>query len=284
MERVGIERRLPAALLDAIFLGIIVGIVITAVAAIGGTRLAFDVSEELGVPLSVDSFNSDEIWEEFGLEVEAMANDLEAQFRDDFTPEQAEFMSDVMEQTFADSFNPDQFTLQFLLNLDAQLLDDLVDRGFDAVIAAEREDIPADRVNALRDEVKLLMDRFAIGQIVPRVIRFAVWIALIPLLVALGYRFVEAISGRTLGKLALGIVIERADEDDGPPVPSRMLRYAVKNSPLLLGMLAVLTRSPALFALAGLAAVVVVIGSLVMLGAEKRALHDYVAGTAVFRA
>jgi uncharacterized RDD family membrane protein YckC len=282
MERAGFGRRLGSAILDGIILSFIVTVAIVVYAAVGGTRLAFQASEALGVPVNMRTIGSEQVWEEFGREAESMVTELERQFQDDFTPEQAEFMSNVVEDAMADYFRPERISLDYVMNLGPSAVDDAIDTAFDAIIAADREDLDPAKVNALRREVKLLTDRFAIGQIVPRAIRFAVWVVLIPAIVLLAYGFLEAIWGRTLGKLMFQIRIDRAGDDEGSVAANRLLRYAVKYSPVLLAMLAVLTRLPFLVGVAGIAWVVVLFGSLTMLGRDKRAMHDYVAGTAVY--
>ncbi len=282
MERVGIGRRLPAALLDGIAIGILILISLGIYVAVGGTRLMLAASDAIGIPVNLNNVQSDEVWTEFARESELMVEQLSEQFEDDFTQEQAEFMGEILEQTFTGYVTPDQLSLEFIMGLDSNFVDDAIDTGFDAVIAADREDIPADKVNELREEVKVLAERFAVAQIVPRAIQFAVWLLIIPVIVVLGYGFVEAISGRTIGKLMLGLGIERAD-DDGPATPNRLLRYAVKYSPLLFAVLALATRLPVFVAISAISWIVVLVGALMMVAPGKKALHDHVAGTAVLK-
>ncbi|MFW5684020.1 MAG: RDD family protein [Spirochaetota bacterium] len=275
------RRRLPALLLDWLFLGIIIGAAVLVYSLAGGARLAPLARDTLGVPLTYSTIQSQEAWNEFEREVELMAAELEQQVREDFTDEQADFIARTMADAVESYFVPERISPQFVLQLDANLLDDIVDEAFDAVIVADRPDISAAEVNELRAEVKMVMDRLAIGQFVPAAIRFAVWLLLVPVIVVLAYFFPEAIWGRTLGKLALGIEVRA--EGDGAAVPALMLRYAVKLAPFILAILTVATRMPVFLYLSGVSWVVIAIGSLVMIGPEKRALHDYVAGTAVYR-
>jgi len=282
MERTGLGRRLPAALLDWIFVSFITAVVVVIYSVAGGTRLAAQVQQHLGVPITLSSVTSERVWTEFEREAEQMVSDFAAQVQDEFTDEQAEFIARTMAETMERYVEPERVNLEYILQFDARILEGMVDDAFDAVIAADRPDLPPAKVNELRAETKQLMDRFALGQIVPAAVRFAVWLALIPVLTALAYGFTEAVWGRTLGKLVLGIVVER--EDEGPPVPGRMLRYALKYAPMLLVVLTVATRIPFFAFFSGGAAAVILVGSLAMLTPERRALHDYVAGTVVTRA
>lgn len=282
MERAGLARRLPAALLDGLFLGFIVSIVLTIYGIAAGTSLVLQARDEIGLPVTISGLTSDEFWDEFERETESMFAEMEAEFREAFTEEQAEFIGRTMEETVAQYFDPESLTLERILEIDAAVLDQIVDQAFDAVIAAERPDISPQAVNELRADVKQVMDRFALGRLIPATVRFVAWLVLIPLIVALAYGFMEAVWGRTLGKIVVGVAIRREDEE-GALVPALMLRYAIKYAPLLLGLLAVVTRVPFFFFASGIAWIVVLIGALVMIGPERRALHDYAAGTAVFQ-
>lgn len=283
MERIGLGRRLPATLLDGFFLSIIITIAIVIYSLVAGTGLALKARDSLGVPVNFSNVTSDEVWAEFERESERMIEELEARVRTTFTDEQADFVARTMGNRMEEYFTPENLTAECILTLDARVIDDMIDEAFDAVIAAERQDISTAEINELRADVKELVDRFALGQLVPAAIRFAVWLVLLPVLVTLAYGFFEAIWGRTLGKLALGITI-RVEDDDRPAVPAYMLRYVVKYSPLLLAILTVATRIPIFAGIAATSVAVVAIGSLVVLGPQRRALHDYVAGTAVYRA
>jgi uncharacterized RDD family membrane protein YckC len=281
MERAGLGRRLPAIILDALFVGILISIAMFVYSVAGGARLAVRASESLGVPVTFSTMASDQVWDELEREAEQMIRDLERQVRRDFTDEEADFIGRTMADTMEDYIDPETIDLEFVLQLDARVIDEMIDESFDAVIAADRPGIEATEVNALRAEVKQLVDEFALGRIIPDAIRFAVWFVLIPVIVALAYGFTEAVWGRTLGKMVLGIAIRPA-ADTAPAVPGFMLRYALKYAPFLLAILAVATRIPVFVYLSGVTWIVVVFGSLAMIGPERRALHDYVAGTAVY--
>lgn len=282
MERVGFGRRFAAAILDGIFLFILVTIGVVIYAAVGGSRLALDAQRALGVPVTWNSVASEELWMQYERRAEEMVAGMERRVREEFTDEQAEFIGRTLAESFERYFVPERFSLQFFLNLDEDQLDRMVDGAFDSVLAAGRSDIDAAEVNELRREVKVMMDEFALGTIVPRAISFALWLAFLPAIIVLVYGLAEGVFGRTLGKLATGIAVRR-DDGDRAYAGATMLRFAVKYSPLLLVVPGLLLRSPALLAGGAVAVAVVLVGALPMLGSERRAVHDYISGTAVFK-
>ena len=238
--------------------------------------------QALGYPVSWKSLTSDDLWQQYGRRSEEMVRDIEELILEEFTPGQAEFIGRTLGDSMERYFLPDQLSVQFFLDLDEDDLNALVDEGFDSVIAAGRSDIGEADVNRLRAEVKEAMTEFGVGTIVPRAIDFAIWLAFMPVIIVLVYGLGEAVFGRSLGKLATGIAIRR-DDGQRAYVGPLMLRYTIKNSPMLLLTLALLLRSPGLAVAAGVAMVVVFVGTLVMLGPERRAIYDYIARTAVFR-
>ena len=80
MERAGFGRRLPAIILDSLFLIILMGVAMTIYAVIGGTRLGVEAQSALGVDLSWRNLRSQEVWIQYGRRVEEMALDLEKPF------------------------------------------------------------------------------------------------------------------------------------------------------------------------------------------------------------
>ncbi|MEE8441743.1 MAG: RDD family protein [Spirochaetia bacterium] len=282
MERVGVSRRLPAAILDGLFILILAGIGATIYATVGGARLALQAQKALGIPMTWNNLVSEDLWRQYGRRFEEMTGDIERMIQEDFTDEQTEFIGRTLSDSLEDHFAPDRLSVQFLLDLDEDDLNELVDEAFDSVIAAERADISAAKVNLLRDEVKKTMDEFGVGTIVPKVIGFAIGLAFLQAVIILLYGLGEAVFGRSLGKRALGIAISR-DDGERAHAGNYMLRYALKNSPVLLLVLALLLRSPGVAAAAGVSVVVIALGLLVMLGPERRAIYDYIGGTAVVR-
>lgn len=235
------------------------------------------------IPVSWNNLASEDVWLQYGRRSEELVRDIEKIIEKDFTPEQAEFIGRTLGDSMEDYFDPDRFSVQFFLDLDEADLNVLVDEAFDSVLNAGRSDISAAKVNALRSEVKIAMSEFGVGAILPKVIDFAIWLVFLPAIIILIYGLGEAVFGRSLGKLTLGIAIRR-DDGERAYAGNYMLRYAIKNAPMLLLVLALLLRSPGVAASAGVSATVVAIGVLVMFGPERRAIYDYIAGTAVFSA
>jgi uncharacterized RDD family membrane protein YckC len=92
----------------------------------------------------------------------------------------------------------------------------------------------------------------------------------------------EIVLGATPGKLLMGI---RIATDAATPAPYGKLlgRWALKQSPFIVLLLATLLHSTPVFN-AGLAlAGVVAAGTVTALGGSKRAVHDLLTGTAVYR-
>ena len=282
MERSGFGGRFVAAILDGFFLVILVGAAMVIYGTVGGSRLAMDAQRALGVPVTWSTITSERMWSQYEIRTEEMVDRIEAQIQEDFTDEQAEFIGRTLADSVERYFTPEEFSLEFFMNLDEDRLDQIVDNGFDAVLAANRSDIDPADVNALRREVQVLVDEFALGTLLPRAISFAIWLAFLPALIVLLYGLAEGIWGRTLGKLATGLAVRR-DDGERAYAGTTMLRYAVKYSPMLLAILGLLLRSPALLIASAVAAAIVIVGALPMLGPDRRTVYDYISGTAVYR-
>src|SRR5260370_42222302 len=94
------------------------------------------------------------------------------------------------------------------------------------------------------------------------------------------YFLVEGVTGYTVGKLALGIRIGTAEMTPAP-IPKLLLRFCCKHPHFVLGTLGAFTFD-ALSRLGGLLGVVAFFGCFLALGEKKQALHDLIAGTAVY--
>jgi len=99
--------------------------------------------------------------------------------------------------------------------------------------------------------------------------------------ISLVYFLVEGFTGYTLGKFLLGIRIANAD-GTAASISQLLGRYAVKHSSELLRLLGMFLAAPFLFRLGGLAGLIVFIGCFLALSADKQALHDRIAKTAVY--
>jgi uncharacterized RDD family membrane protein YckC len=102
-------------------------------------------------------------------------------------------------------------------------------------------------------------------------------------LVGVLYPLIEGLKGWSPGKRLTGLLIGTADGELAPP-KVLMTRYAIKNSANLLGFAGTITGIALLTGVSSLLAVVVTIGCLMVLMAPRQALHDRIAGTAVFKA
>jgi uncharacterized RDD family membrane protein YckC len=95
------------------------------------------------------------------------------------------------------------------------------------------------------------------------------------------YFLLEGLTGYTAGKLILGIRIANAD-GTAAPVTRLLGRFAIKNSNSILVLLAVITGVRALLSLGQVAGLIVFVGCFFALGVTRQALHDRIAGTAVY--
>lgn len=102
-------------------------------------------------------------------------------------------------------------------------------------------------------------------------------------LVGLLYPVIEGVTGWSPGKRVLGLQIGTAD---GEPAPLKLLlgRSAIKNSTAVAGFVGTVTGIGLFTGLSGLLALVVFVGCFMTLMASRQALHDRIAGTAVFKA
>lgn len=101
---------------------------------------------------------------------------------------------------------------------------------------------------------------------------------LIPLL----YTLLEVFKAATPGKMFLGLKIANVD---GTAASQDVLikRWAIKFSASLLQAIAVITGLSLVGTLSNIAGIIVFIGCFFVLGADKQALHDKLAKTAVFK-
>lgn len=94
------------------------------------------------------------------------------------------------------------------------------------------------------------------------------------------YFLMEGITGYTVGKLALGLRIGTAEMTPAP-VSKLLLRFCCKHPHFVLGTLGVFTFG-ALGTFGALLGVVSFLGCFAAIGEKRLALHDIIAGTAVF--
>ncbi len=101
-------------------------------------------------------------------------------------------------------------------------------------------------------------------------------------LISLVYPLVEGFTGSSPGKWVLGLQIGFPDGSRGTRT-LYLRRFAIKFVRPLLGALAALTGLGFMGMLAGPAGLVISMGTLLLFADHKQALHDKLAGTAVYR-
>lgn len=101
-------------------------------------------------------------------------------------------------------------------------------------------------------------------------------------ILAVAYPVIEGLTGRTPGKLALGLVVAHSDGQRGT-MRLWMKRMFIKNISSYLGFLALLPALNFLNFLGTFLGLVIFIGCFFALGYDRLALHDRIAGTAIFR-
>jgi len=95
------------------------------------------------------------------------------------------------------------------------------------------------------------------------------------------YNLIEACTGASPGKMIIGIQIRSADGHQ-PEWTALLGRYLIKNAAAIVGVVALLDWTGSLESVSNLLAVVFLLGCLPVVGARRQALHDMLAGTAVF--
>lgn len=93
---------------------------------------------------------------------------------------------------------------------------------------------------------------------------------------------IEGFTGFTPGKLALGIRVGSKDGNKAG-LGALLVRFLVKNSALILSVLAGVTGVMVLSTIGSVAGLVVFIGCFLVLGQKRQAIHDMIGGTAVYK-
>jgi uncharacterized RDD family membrane protein YckC len=289
-KRVGLGPRLGAAVLDTVLGGVVAVVVLVIVATSGGVGMGLRYQEIIGGRISLGSFLDGTFVRQIQERSMELAREVEREFASRFTPEQADRMADIASEEMERMFVPWGLddggawpTVQRILSINEDTLHEAVHRAFDAVEAAGIEGVSGQDLDAVHEDVDQIVEQLGIGVFLPEVVRYAIGVALAPLLGLLLYALVEAFVGASVGKLLLGIRIgDTQGRRDGMGIT--LLRFAVKSGGPLLAVIAVATRTPVLLAVAGVEYATMVLGALAILGTERRALHDLVVGTAVYRA
>ena len=141
MERVGAAHRLGAAILDGLFLLIITGISIVIFAVSGGARLAMQAQSALGVPVSISTLASEELWDQYEARAEQTIREIETRYANEFTEQQAHELLVAVGDAMEGYFLPRNLSVQYFLNLDADQLNRVIDTAFDAAVASGVQDV-----------------------------------------------------------------------------------------------------------------------------------------------
>lgn len=96
------------------------------------------------------------------------------------------------------------------------------------------------------------------------------------------YSLIEGLTGASPGKMILKLKVGTADGHHAQ-IATYLTRWAVKYSGQLLGFLSVVLATPLISTLGTVASLVVFVGCFMVLGANRQAIHDMVAKTAVFK-
>lgn len=298
--RAGFGSRLGSIILDTFFVALISAGVLALTAAVGGVNLAIEIQRQFGISASVSTVTSQSSWDAIASRAESVGKSVQAEWERDFSSEQIEFIGGKIGNQFAEFFAPGSVdatahasTLQApssvhwtnyvvrAFSVNSATIPGLVHQGFDAVRASGRSDIDPAKLTAAETELQQLLTQFHVAEIVPKAIGFALLLLIVPFAVLILYLLAEAFSGSTPGKKVGHLVVLNAD---GSKAGIGMLfsRFIIKNIWALLLIVGLGTRSSTVLLIAGLSALAVFVGCFGALGSERRSLHDYIAGTAVY--
>lgn len=110
---------------------------------------------------------------------------------------------------------------------------------------------------------------------------FSMLILPFSVIISLLYYSMEIFLGASLGKILLNIKIANENRTDAD-LQKLLIRYLTKHSNLVMSLLYVITTLLILNQLGSIFGLVIFLGSFAVLGYQKKALHDYIAGTAVY--
>ncbi len=100
-------------------------------------------------------------------------------------------------------------------------------------------------------------------------------------LIMLAYMLVEAVTGASIGKHILRIVVAHDDRQQGA-ISLFTVRWAIKNLSFIIFLLGVIMGSMIVVFISLLPSLIFFIGCFFALGEKKQALHDMLAKTAIF--
>lgn len=197
-----------------------------------------------------------------------------------------EFKNKLMED-LERIFVPDGTGFEFFMSgeVSEKQIDSTIDILFLRIKEYSEEEIPQEELNELRDELKLKIKDSPVFKILGdllgglwRSIISAFWVIAI---VSSIYYLLEGFIGASVGKLMLGIKIARTDDRKGNIV-LYLIRFFIKNSGVLLSVIGTLTCIALLSEIGIWLAVFIILGCFLVLTKPKKALHDIIAGTAIY--
>jgi len=289
-KRVGFAPRLGVIALDGVLSGVAALVALVIAATTGGIGLGLKYQEMTGGRVTVSTLIDGTFGRQLRDRSDELARNMDRLLTERFTAEQRGRMRLIIETELKRSYLPLErnssgwwVAARRLARVNESTLGELIDRVYSSVKAASIQGVKTGDLDAMRAELRSYVDDTGLGRFLPAVVRYAAGLVAIPLAVDLLYSLVELIVGASVGKLLLGFRIGTAGgrrADAG----TLIVRFLAKYSGSLLAIVAVLARAPELLPISALLYALFVAGCFATLGPERRALHDYVAGSAVYRA
>ncbi|MDR0926395.1 MAG: RDD family protein [Ignavibacteria bacterium] len=219
--------------------------------------------------------NNDSEKSEFASELEEQHSSLDA---NQFAEKQDEYRQ-ILTATNQEVFNdPYVWRIGFGRRLGAYFLDNLFVVFF-LLIAAVATGLVEEMFAVLPADIsQMATDMKQINQFSDWV-----WHRFTPLSIAVTFIYysMEVIFAQSLGKIVLGIIIGAADKKPAT-LPQLLVRFATKQSSTIMTLVVLITSVQFINNIASFFNIVIFIGCFFVLGESKTALHDKIAGTAVY--
>jgi uncharacterized RDD family membrane protein YckC len=160
-------------------------------------------------------------------------------------------------------------------------LDEMVDIVFVNLEEHQTSEIEIQKAKQIKLEIKTLIEETNLGYVLGDIIRLILIMLASISIVAILYFLMEGLIGASLAKLVLGIKIARA-EGEGAYLPMFLWRFLVKYSGIILLIIGFLLNMEILMKVGVALVFIILIGSVPILSKDRRAIHDYMSGTAVY--
>lgn len=132
------------------------------------------------------------------------------------------------------------------------------------------------------DEIVQIYEMFGVSQdIIQTVVDFIPAAVLAGMIAGIAYPLIEGLTGASPGKRVMKIRVARPDATKGD-TSLYLKRYGVKNSARVLEFMSLIPALGFFDWISDVVGIVIFIGCLFVLGVDRLALHDRVAGTAVY--